>query len=267
MPLIGSSLGFLVGFTLGLLGGGGSVLTVPLLVYVLGLQVKVAIASSLAVVGFVALVGVWRHARSGNVEVRTALVFGGVAMLGSFAGARGAALIPGRVQLTLFALTMLAAATFMFRGRRPARDVAPGSESTVGQGDGAESAATPGEPPRGEVPLPAVVATALGVGVLTGVVGVGGGFLIVPALVLLLRLSMHRAVGTSLLVIALNASAGFAGYIGQVSVPWRLLGGFTAFAALGILVGARAMRIVRPAALRKGFAVFLVAVACFMLFN
>lgn len=245
MPLFGSSLGFLVGLTLGLLGGGGSVLTVPLLVYAVGLGAKEAIAGSLAVVGLVALVGVWRHARAGNVDTRTALTFGGVAMIGAFGGARAAAFIPGRVQLVGFALVMLVAAHFMFRGRR---------SGPVPDGD-APPRAAPG----------AVAATALAVGSVTGLVGVGGGFVIVPALVLVLHLPMHRAVGTSLLVIALNAAAGFAGYLGQVRVPWALLAGFGGFAVLGIVVGARLMPAVPAAALRRGFALFLVAVACFML--
>lgn len=236
MALLASLLGLLVGLSLGLLGGGGSVLTVPILVYLLGLDVKVAVAASLLVVGLTSLLGAGFHAREGNVQGRIALSFGLVAMVGAFGGARLATLIPGPVQLVLFAAVMLAAAVLMFRGR------------TSLEG---------GEPAGGAV----VLGTSLGVGVLTGVVGVGGGFMIVPALVLLLGLPMKEAVGTSLVVIFLNAVAGFAGYLGQVELPWMLLTGFAALSMVGILLGGILARRVSPDRLRQGFAVFLVVMA------
>ncbi len=241
MPPLGAALGILVGLTLGLLGGGGSTLTVPIFVYVLGLEAKVAIAGSLAVVGTVSLVGAVRHAQAGSIDLRTALVFGPVAMVGAYGGARGAAFVPGTVQLVLFALVLLTAAAFMLRGRPP----------------------TPGE---GRVAPPAVVAlTALAVGGLTGVVGVGGGFMIVPALVLLLQMPIKRAVGTSLLLIVFNAAAGFAGYVGQVPLPVSLLVSFGVFAMVGIVVGTHLVQYVSPDALRRGFAWFLVVVGLFMI--
>jgi uncharacterized membrane protein YfcA len=164
-------------------------------------------------------------------------------MAGAFAGARAATLLADATQLVLFATVMLAAAGFMLRPRRP------------------------GRPDRGRPPAaPWVVAViAVGVGGLTGVVGVGGGFLIVPALVLLLRVPIKRAVGTSLLIIAFNAAAGFAGYVGQVALPMPLLLGFGAAAVAGVLAGAQLAERVPARVLRRAFAVFLIAVAVWML--
>ncbi|NNF38341.1 MAG: sulfite exporter TauE/SafE family protein [Gemmatimonadetes bacterium] len=243
MTALGSLLGVLVGLSLGMLGGGGSVLTVPIFVYVLGFEAKVAIAGSLAVVGAVSLVGAGRHARAGNVEARTALVFAPLAMGGAFAGARTATLLADWIQLVLFATVMLAAAGLMLRPRGPsrlARERPPAAPWLVGM-------------------------AAVGVGVLTGLVGVGGGFLIVPALVLLLQVPIKRAVGTSLLIIAFNAAAGFAGYLGQVTLPVPLLVGFGAAAVAGVLVGAQLAAHVPSRMLRRGFAVFLIVVAVWML--
>jgi hypothetical protein len=241
MTFAAVALGFLVGLSLGLLGGGGSILTVPILVYVLGFEAKEAIAGSLAVVGLVALVGAWRHARAGQLEGRTAVVFGAVAMAGAYGGARGARLVSGEVQLVLFAVVMLVVAAFMLRARPAATE---------------SRAATP----------PWVVGlVALGVGALTGLVGIGGGFLIVPALVLFLAVPIKRAVGTSLLVIFFNAAAGFAGYLGQVALPWALLAAFGACAVAGIVAGSHLVHYVSPRILRRAFAFFLVAVAFWML--
>lgn len=214
MLILGLALAALIGLSLGLLGGGGSILTVPVLVYVLGFAAKPAIAMSLPVVGVTSLVGAALHWRLGNVRVATALTFGVLAMAGAFAGAKLAVFVSGAVQLALLAVVMLAAAVSMLRRTRVESD-APAS------------------------PRPALlVPVALGVGVLTGLVGIGGGFLVVPALVLLARVPMRMAVGTSLLVIAMNSASGFAGYVGTVHVDWGFLAGFTAAAVAGALVGA-----------------------------
>lgn len=248
LPL-GLSLATLMGLSLGLLGGGGSILTVPIFVYVLGFGPKESIAMGLAVVGATSLVGAAGHWREGNVDLKAALTFGGLAMAGTYGGARLAAFVPGAIQLTLFAAVMLVAAWFMFRNSR-----------------GAQAAQLPGEaPPAPSFLLIAVVS--LGVGLLTGLVGVGGGFLIVPALVLFGRLPMKQAVGSSLLVIALNSFVGFAGYLGQVQVPWGLLGGFTALAVGGILLGTWLARFVTQGALKRAFSVFLVVMGAFILFK
>jgi uncharacterized protein len=248
--VLGLSLAALIGLSLGLLGGGGSILTVPIFVYVLGFSAKESIAMGLAVVGATSLLGAASHWRAGNVNVRVALTFGGLAMAGTWAGARVSAYVSGAVQLVVFALVMLVAAFFMFRNARGV--VKPAA---------AECAA----PEKRSLLL--TVAVSLAVGMLTGLVGVGGGFLIVPALVLFAGLPMKQAVGSSLLVIALNSFVGFAGYLGQVQVPWGVLGGFTALAALGILVGTALVRFVSQAALKRAFSIFLVLMGAFILFK
>ncbi|WNZ59013.1 sulfite exporter TauE/SafE family protein [Myxococcus sp. MxC21-1] len=246
MPLLGFSLAALMGLSLGLLGGGGSIITVPILVYVLGFGAKESIAMGLAVVGVTSLFGAASHWRRGNVQWKAALVFGTVAMVGTYAGARLSALISGTTQLLLFATVMLVSAVFMFRNGRK------------------DSAQTP-EPRKASFPLMALAA--LGVGGLTGLVGVGGGFLIVPALVLLVGLPMKQAVGTSLLVIALNSLVGFAGYLGHVEVPWVSLGIFTAIAVVGILLGTWASHFVSQATLKAAFSGFLVVMGVFIFFK
>lgn len=234
----------LIGITLGMLGGGGSILTVPVLVYVLGFEAKPAIAMSLPIVGFTSLVGAALHWRMGNVNVRAAVTFGLMAMVGAFAGAKLAVFVSGAAQLILLAVAMLAAAISMLRGGTESQATAEASRRTVLLG-----------------------AVAFGVGVLTGLVGIGGGFLVVPALVLFARVSMREAVGTSLLVIAMNATAGFAGYVGTVSFDWKFLAGFTAIAVAGALAGAAVAARVPQAALKRAFAVLLLFISAFVLYN
>jgi uncharacterized protein len=249
MIAAGLVLGFLTGLSLGLLGGGGSILAVPIFVYILGFEAKEAIAMSLFVVGLTALVGAVSHWRAGNVNLRVAALFGAFAMAGTYAGARIAVFFTGAAQLTLFAIVMLVAAIFMFRG----------------------SGALPAEP--APVVVRSLAANVLigvegiAVGVLTGLVGVGGGFLIVPALVLLGGLPMKQAIGTSLLVIALKSGSGFLGYAGQVEVAWLFMALFSTIACAGILVGSRLVRHVPAAALRRAFALFLIAMGALILYQ
>ena len=269
MDLLGLALGLLVGLSLGLLGGGGSILTVPILAYVLGFPPKEAIAMSLAIVGATALFGAASHWRVGNVRIATALLFGLVAMAGTYLGARLSVFFAGTTQLVLFAVVMLAASWFMFRGpparsaSRPRRGgpASPDRDSEESTRSGAEGAGWSAR----RVGL--LVAEGLGVGVLTGLVGVGGGFLIVPALVLLAGLPMKEAVGTSLLVIALKSAAGFYGYLALVDVPWDFLALFTGIACLGILVGAGLVRFFSQEGLRRAFAGFLVVMAAWILYQ
>jgi uncharacterized membrane protein YfcA len=244
MALIGLLLAALVGLSLGLLGGGGSIVTVPIFVYVLGFDPKQAIGMSLAVVGVTSLVGAARHWRVGNLDLRVALLFGGVAMAGSLLGSRLAAFVSGATQLAFFAVVMLLAAIFMFRDRAPVAAV---------------------DRAGGRRQLALLAAAGLATGALTGLVGVGGGFLIVPALVLLAGVPMKRAVGTSLLVIAMNAGAGFVGYLGQVDMRWGAMAAFTAVAVVGILAGASLVRYVSPRLLKRSFAAFLVVMGLFIL--
>jgi uncharacterized protein len=248
--VVGFALAALVGMTLGMMGGGGSILTVPIFVYVLGYDPKLAIAMSLPVIGLTSLVGAVGHWKTGNVNLKTAISFGLIAMLGAFGGARLARLLAGEVQLALLAVVMLAAAVTMFRS---AGRSAPNTAHTI---DGARV-----------LPAGLLIPVALAVGTLTGVVGIGGGFLVVPALVLLARMPMSQAVGTSLLVIAMNSAAGFAGYVGHVQVPWTFMLEFTAVAACGILAGAYLVRFVSQTSLKRSFAVFLVVMGCFILYR
>jgi uncharacterized membrane protein YfcA len=253
---LGLALAAGIGLSLGLLGGGGSILTVPVLVYVLGYEAKEAIALSLGVVGATSAAGAVSHWRAGNVDVAVALVFGGVAMGGTYLGARLSVFFSGGAQLLLFAAVMLAAAYFMGRGgARPA----PAGERREG-GDGSSGSGA-------DLNVPVIVAEGLAVGVLTGLVGVGGGFLIVPALVLVGGLGMKKAVGTSLLVIALKSGAGFYGYLDQVTVPWGFLGAFTAVSIVGIVIGSQLVRFVSQGALRRGFAAFLVVMGLFIVYQ
>jgi uncharacterized protein len=260
MALLGLALAALIGLSLGLLGGGGSILTVPIFVYVLGFGAKEAIAMSLAVVGAVSLFGAAGHWRAGNVNLRVALVFGLVAMVGTYLGARLAVYFSGAAQLALFAVVMLLAAVFMMREGKPARAV--GEEEAMGG-----AAALPGGAPAGRMPLGLIVVEGLAVGALTGLVGVGGGFLIVPALVLLGGIPMKQAVGTSLLVIAMKSASGFLGYLGQVEVPWGFMTLFTAVAVVGILGGTYLVRFVSQAALKRAFALFLLVMGGFILYQ
>ena len=253
MILLGYILAALVGLSLGLIGGGGSILTVPIFVYVVGLDPKLAIAISLPVVGTASLVGAIGHWRAGNVDLRMAALFGAIAMLGAYGGSRLAVFLTGSAQLALLAVVMLAASASMFRSARRSR-IAP----TLAEGSGAGAH---------RMALSALFPVALGVGLLTGVAGIGGGFLVVPALVVLGRVAMKQAIGTSLLVIAMNSAAGFAGYIGRVDIPWGFVISFTAVAIGGILVGTQLVRFVSAAALKQAFAVFVLVMGGFILFR
>lgn len=234
--MIGFLLALFVGLSLGLLGGGGSVLTVPIFKYVLGFDAKQAIAMSLIVVGALSLIGAARHWNAGRVDLRVAAIMGGIAIPASYAAARLAVFISGAVQLSMFAVVVCVAAISMLRPRQDDNETAAPAH------------------------LARMFPAALGVGALTGLIGVGGGFLIVPTLVLFGGVPMKVAIGTSLLVIAANCAAGFAGYVGQVTIPWISVAEFTAIAAVGIFGGAYLCEFVSPARLRRGFAVLLLGV-------
>ena len=251
MIVLAFVLAAVIGLSLGLMGGGGSILTVPIFVYVLGFAAKPAIAMSLPVVGATSLVGALGHWRAGNLDVKVGLVFGVIAMVGSYVGARLAVFFSGAAQLTILAVVMLAAAVSMLRGSR-------GGDAT---------ASDAGAVPRAVLPLAKLLPVGLAVGVLTGIVGIGGGFLIVPALVVLGRVPMKQAIGTSLLVIAMNSVSGFAGYFGTVEIPLGFLTAFTAVAIAGILVGTYLVRFVAATALKRWFALFLLVIGGLMLYQ
>ena len=232
----------LIGLSLGLLGSGGSILTVPVLVYLLDQPEKVAIAGSLVIVGGISLVSSLSYLRTRQVDGRSVIWFGLPGMAGTWGGAMLSTFLSGTVQLLLFATVMVAAAILMARPPR------------LGAADAGPS------PRRAwKIGLDGLL-----VGILTGLVGVGGGFMIVPALVLLGGLGMRVAVGTSLLIIALKSLTGAVGYwqvLPADSFNWPVIGVFIVVGALGGALGERLSARIPQAALRKAFAVFLLLMA------
>ncbi|WP_182169891.1 sulfite exporter TauE/SafE family protein [Flaviflexus equikiangi] len=232
----------LVGVSLGLLGGGGSILTVPILTYMVGMEPREAIASSLFIVGATSAVSAIGHAKAGRVRWRTGLIFGGAGMAGAFAGGLLGGLIPGAVLMVLFALMMIVTATAMIRGRSNTSD-APARTASATR----------------------VVIDGFAVGIATGLVGAGGGFLIVPALNLLGGLPMAVAVGTSLLVITMKSFAGLGGYLLSVSLDWPLLAAFTGTAIAASFLGVSLAGRLPERALRTGFGIFVLIMGVFVL--
>lgn len=243
MTTLAIVLAVFVGVSLGLLGGGGSILMVPLLAYVAGMDAKQAIATSLLVVGTTSAVGAISHARAGRVQWRTALLFGATAMAGAYGGGHLAKFIPGTALLIGFAVMMVATAIAMLRGRK---NTEAGAEQP-------------------HLPLLKIAAVGVAVGMVTGLIGAGGGFLLVPALVLLGGLPMPLAVGTSLVIIAMNSFAGLMGYLSSVRIDWTHGAALTAAAVVGALIGAQFAGKVNPETLRKGFGWFVLMMAALIL--
>lgn len=255
--LMGYTLAIAIGLSLGLIGGGGSVLAVPIMVYVLGVPAKSAIAMSMFVVGTVSLIGVIPQWQQGNVNLKTFAIFTPAAMMGTYLGAKIAGMpwVSDTFQLVAFGIVMVVASVLMIRksNRRPL--------SSVGAMARQEVQAHHGMLPNWLlIPLEGTV-----VGILTGFVGVGGGFLIIPALVLLGGIPMKEAVGTSLLIIAFKSAIGFAEYLNHVTLDWPLMITFTLAASVGMLGGAYLSRRIDARHLQKGFGYFVLAVAVFVL--
>jgi uncharacterized membrane protein YfcA len=237
-----------VGLSLGLLGSGGSILTVPILVYVIGESPKQAVAASLAIVGVIALAGAASYARKRLVEWRFVVYFGLPGILATYAGAWLSHLVSGAVQLIVFAVIMGLASFTMLRRGRAAGDAQPQRHFAW------------------------LLAAGVGVGLITGFVGVGGGFLFVPALVILGGLPMHRAVGTSLAVIALNSASGFVGHYVQlaaarIDIPWTEIATFAVIGTAGSLVGHALGSRFAHTSLRRAFGVLLVVMCAFVLWR
>lgn len=242
MLALGLAMSAAIGIALGLLGGGGSILTVPTLHYVFGLEAHAAIAASLAVVAITGAAALIPHARAGRVQWRIGLAFGAASMTGAFGAARVARYLPGTLLLVLLGAVMMITATAMLRGRR---------------------GCTP--PPGARASLPAVAAQGLVVGAIAGLVGAGGGFLIVPALVVVTRLAMPQAIATSLLVIVLNSIAGFTGACGAAPIDGRTIAVVAVTAVLGSIGGAALAGRTAPERLRRLFGWFVIAMAVFVL--
>ncbi len=248
--LLASPLGFLIGLSLGALGGGGSILAVPVLVYLAGQDARAATATSLVLVTMTALVGIVPHWRAGRVRLVPGLVFGAVGVTGAIAGSRLNERADPDVLLLLFSGVMLAAATAMWRSAQRRRSLPPEAARTT----------------TVTVDASTVVRVALTgslVGLLTGFFGVGGGFVIVPMLVLALGFSMPEAVGTSLLVIVINSVVALVMRAGAGGVEWSVVVPFAVSSMAGVIVGGRIAGRRDPATLQQAFAVLLVVVALY----
>ncbi len=242
--------GLLIGVGLGLLGSGGSILTVPILAYGLGHADRVAIAESLLIVGAIALVGSLPYIFHRRISWRNVFAFGIPGMAGTWLGAAAATFFTGAVQLLVFGVVMLAAAVFMLRNGSASQDAKPQRSHS----------------------LALVAVEGIAVGAVTGFVGVGGGFLIVPALVLLRGLRIHYAIGTSLLIIAMKSTVGFWKYqeilrIEELAVHWPTIGIFVLLGAVGAVIGTQIGHRLDPRLLRRTFATFLVVMSLFIVFR
>lgn len=248
----------LIGLSLGLVGGGGSILTVPVLVYLLGVEPVLATAYSLFIVGFTSAVGVYPKYKEGLVDVRTALIFGAPSIAAVFLTRKMIVpAIPADVLhfgdwvltksvllMILFAGLMLAASISMIRDAKK---------------DNAESQRSL------SFNYPLIVLEGTVVGILTGLVGAGGGFLIIPALVMLTKLPMKKAVGTSLLIIAAKSLIGFTGDLSAQTMDWSLLLAVTLMAVLGIFIGNTLSKKIDGGKLKKGFGWFVLVMGVYIL--
>lgn len=237
-----------IGLSLGLLGAGGSILTVPVLVYLVGQVDKVAIAGSLAIVGGISLVGAVPYIFQHRVDWRSVALFGLPGMAGTYGGAYLATFVPGTLQLVVFGILVVLASMLMIRPVQVQ-----------------DSPSTPQAYWK-------IITEGLVVGIITGFVGVGGGFLIVPALVLLGGLPMHVAVGTSLLIITLKSFSGLYKYLEvlqtlDLSLDWRVIGLFTLLGIVGSIVGNRLSSQLPQQMLRRAFASFLFVIGTFVLWK
>jgi len=233
-----------IGLSLGLLGAGGSILSLPILVYVALVPVRAALPMSLAVVGVTSFIASLTYRFEGNQDTKTALFFAGCGIISAFIGARVSHLLSERIILVLFALLMLWTGIKMFlKSRDNGQD----------------------EVPAEDIPYSGVVALGFTVGFLTGLLGIGGGFLIIPALVLGLKMPMRRAVGTGLLITAINCVSGFLSHWSQAIFSWWYLGVFVLCASLGIFAGKALSKKCSTATLQKAFSAMVLSVGVFVL--
>ena len=256
--LIGLAASLLIGLSLGLIGGGGSILTVPVLVYLLGVDPVLATAYSLFIVGFTSAVGVYPKYKEGLVDVRTALIFGAPSIAAVFLTRKLIVpAIPATVLqlgdwvltksvllMILFAVLMVAASVSMISDKKNNKET---PEAMLSYN------------------YPLIVLEGTVVGLLTGLVGAGGGFLIIPALVMLTKLPMKKAVGTSLLIIAAKSLIGFTGDLSQQTMDWSLLLSVTLMAVLGIFAGNALSKKIEGAQLKKGFGWFVLVMGVYVL--
>ena len=251
---IDAGLGLLFGFVLVVIGGGGSILTVPALVYVVGQSPQAAVTASLIIVGANSAIGALIHRAQGTLNWRVALVFGGAGMVAAYLAAGLSKLFAPTTLMILFALLMLIVGLIMILRQAP--------QGGAREGRGLLATLISG------INLSWMrLEIGLLVGALTGLLGVGGGFLIVPALVMLVGLPMRQAVGTSLIVIAMNSLAGFMGHLDGPSIDLLVVGIFAAAGIIGTFAGARLAQRLKPELLRRGFALFIIGLACLLLID
>ena len=258
MEIAGYIASVFIGISLGLIGGGGSILTVPVLVYLFGVQPVLATAYSLFVVGSTSLVGTFPKYKSGEVNLKTAFIFGLPAIAAVYA--TRAYIIPALpnemftigtfvvtkalLMMLLFAVLMVFASVSMIGGKKTAVQM---------------------ETSKQKFNYPLILVEGAVVGVLTGLVGAGGGFLIIPALVILSKLPMKQAVGTSLLIIAAKSLIGFTGDLGNETMDWSLLLTVTGLAIVGIFIGNILSKKVSADSLKKGFGWFVLVMGIYII--
>ena len=290
--LFASPLGFLIGLSLGTLGGGGSILAVPALVYAAGQDPKAATASSLLLVGVAACVGIWPHLRNGRVRVKLGVMFGLAGIPGSLIGSSINKHLDPNVLLLGFSVLILVAAWRMVTGcpscTRVGEErvmaeasVASGSTSAANAGASATAAVAVSAGQAARTPAPsqgrgekldaravlAIVGAGTAVGFLTGLFGVGGGFIIVPALTLLLAVPMPVAIGTSLLIITINSAVALATRMATTTIQWGVTLPFTIAAVFGVLTGGKIANTLDPRKSLRWFAALLVGVAIYTAVN
>lgn len=260
------ALGVLIGLSLGALGGGGSILTVPALVFVLGLTAQQATAGSLVIVGVTAVIASIGHARAGNTRWGRGATLALVGVPASVLGSKLNRDVNPDVLLLAFAALMVVAAVGMLLRTKPTPPTAT-PDQQPGSGSGSTVIRTREQrtiAPTAITTAVRILAAGLGIGLLTGFLGVGGGFIIVPVLVVLLRYDMPAAVGTSLLVIALNSAVALVARLGHGGLVWHVVVPFTLAAVAGSLGGTRLADRIDPASLTRAFAVLLLVVAAYV---
>jgi uncharacterized membrane protein YfcA len=257
MEIIGYLAALVIGLSLGLIGGGGSILTVPVLVYLLGVEPVTATAYSLFIVGITSLTGVFTKYRQGNVNFTTSLIFGIPSIIAVYLTRRyivpaipnslfkvyGTTIIKPVFLMSFFGLLMVAAAIVML-------NKTPVSENSR---------------EKQSLNYPLIFLVGIIEGTITGMVGAGGGFLIIPALVLLCKLPMKQAIGTSLLIIACKSLLGFTGDLGHTYINWPLILIISGLAITGIFIGNRLSNRVNSENLKKGFSWFVLIMGIYII--
>jgi uncharacterized membrane protein YfcA len=258
MEIVGYLASLLIGISLGLIGGGGSILTVPVMVYLFGVSPVLATSYSLFIVGSTSSIGTFVNLKNGNVNIKAALLFGASSIVTVFATRRFLLpLVPKDIfqvngfmftgeflTMVLFAALMLLASFSMIKGKKDEASIKECSKC---------------------MRFTKLLGYGIAIGLVTGLLGAGGGFLLIPSLVFLLKLSMKRAVGTSLAIIALNSLIGFTGDLGVVQIDWPFLFIITALAITGIFIGFAIGKKIAGEKLKKGFGWFVLGMGIFIL--